>query len=175
MSATRGEDLGQDPSAGVGQLDAGDGPTDCRPGATEVAEGCQLAEQIAHTLRGDQDLAGQRGLAGAGLAVELNQDAEVVGGQAGPRTSRERSHRVTLEHAAAAARVDAQPVQLTGTVLLQESAGSDRGIAFEIALGAGGALIVLALVFASLLAVLPLIVSAVSIWPPSWPCSGSAR
>ena len=69
----------------------------------------------------------------------------------------------TLAGAVADARVDGQPVQLTSTLLLQESAGSSRGIAFEIALGAGGAVVVLALVFASILAALPLIVAAVSI------------
>jgi len=68
-----------------------------------------------------------------------------------------------LQEAAAQARSGTEPLRLTGTTLLEESTTSDRGIAFEIALGAGGALVVLVLVFASLLAALPLLVAAVSI------------
>lgn len=48
-------------------------------------------------------------------------------------------------------------------MLLAEDSSSDRGILVEIILGGVGALIVLALVFASLLAGLPLLVAAVSI------------
>ena len=53
---------------------------------------------------------------------------------------------------------------LTGFTLLSEGGGEgDRGVLVEIVFGAAGALVVLALVFASLLAGLPLLVAAVSI------------
>lgn len=68
-----------------------------------------------------------------------------------------------IEAAAKEARFDGQPWQLTSSVLLAEDSSSDRGILVEIILGGAGALIVLALVFASLLAGLPLLVAAVSI------------
>ncbi|MDG4826635.1 MMPL family transporter [Asanoa sp. WMMD1127] len=57
----------------------------------------------------------------------------------------------------------AQPL-VTGVDPLNESGGgSDRPIIVEIALGAGGALIVLALAFGSLLALVPLLMAAVAI------------
>ncbi|PCC26568.1 multidrug RND transporter [Glutamicibacter sp. BW78] len=68
-----------------------------------------------------------------------------------------------IERAANEDSFDGQPWQLTSSVLLAENGGSDRGILVEIILGGAGALIVLALVFASLLAGLPLLVAAVSI------------
>ena len=55
-------------------------------------------------------------------------------------------------------------VELTGFTLLSEGgAESDRGVLVEVLLGAAGALVVLALVFGSLLAGVPLVVAAVSI------------
>ena len=68
-----------------------------------------------------------------------------------------------LERATAQARVFGAPVQLTGTPVLEESGGDSRGVLIEIVLGAVGALVVLALVFGSLLAFVPLLVAAVSI------------
>ncbi|MEV0720863.1 MMPL family transporter, partial [Asanoa sp. NPDC050611] len=57
----------------------------------------------------------------------------------------------------------AQPL-VTGVDPLNESGGgSDRPIIVEIALGAGGALVVLALAFGSLLALVPLLLAAVAI------------
>ena len=59
---------------------------------------------------------------------------------------------------------DGPSVGLTGVFLLEESSsGGDRGVLIEILLGAGGALIVLALVFGSLLAGVPLLVAAIAI------------
>ncbi|MFQ1000539.1 MMPL family transporter [Modestobacter sp. SSW1-42] len=52
---------------------------------------------------------------------------------------------------------------VTGTPLLAEGGGEERPIIVEIALGAGGAIVVLALVFGSLLALLPLLMAAVAI------------
>ncbi len=54
-------------------------------------------------------------------------------------------------------------LEMTGTFLLQEGTGEDRGVLVEVLLGGLGALVVLVLVFASLLAGLPLLVAAVSI------------
>lgn len=55
-------------------------------------------------------------------------------------------------------------VELTGFGLLEEGGGdSDRGVLVEVLLGGVGALVVLALVFGSLLAGVPLLVAAVSI------------
>lgn len=68
-----------------------------------------------------------------------------------------------IERSVAAADAEGASLQLTGTLLLEESGGSDRGVLIEVVLGAAGALIVLLLVFASLLAGLPLLVAAVSI------------
>ncbi len=56
----------------------------------------------------------------------------------------------------------AEPV-VTGTPVLAEGGGEERPIIVEIALGAGGAIVVLALVFGSLLALVPLLVAAVAI------------
>ncbi|MCZ2824260.1 MULTISPECIES: MMPL family transporter [unclassified Modestobacter] len=55
-----------------------------------------------------------------------------------------------------------EPV-VTGTPLLTEGGGEERPIIVEIALGAGGAIVVLVLVFGSLLALVPLLVAAVAI------------
>ena len=68
-----------------------------------------------------------------------------------------------LEKVAASASADGTEVTLSGFTVLEEGGGSDRGILFEVLLGALGALIVLALVFGSLLAGLPLLVAAISI------------
>ncbi|UYM04608.1 MMPL family transporter [Solicola gregarius] len=68
-----------------------------------------------------------------------------------------------LERAVGEHPVDGRSMELTGTVLLAEDTGSDRGVLFEVIVGGAGALVVLALVFASLLAGLPLLVAAVSI------------
>ncbi len=68
-----------------------------------------------------------------------------------------------LQRAVAAADVLGSPLRMTGVPLLAEGGGSDRGILVEVVLGAAGALVVLALVFGSLLAGVPLLVAAVSI------------
>ena len=58
---------------------------------------------------------------------------------------------------------DERDVTLTGFPVLAEGGGDDRGVLVEVLLGGAGAMIVLALVFGSLLAGLPLLVAAVSI------------
>ena len=72
-----------------------------------------------------------------------------------------------LERLAAQARADAPDgtdVELTGFALLAEGGASgDRSVLVEVVLGGVGALVVLALVFGSLLAGVPLLVAAVSI------------
>ncbi|QWC84675.1 MMPL family transporter [Nocardioidaceae bacterium] len=68
-----------------------------------------------------------------------------------------------LEQIASQASGDGTTVALTGFTLLQEGGGDDRGLVVEVAIGAIGALVVLALVFGSLLAGVPLLVAAVSI------------
>ncbi len=68
-----------------------------------------------------------------------------------------------IERVVSQARTDGVDVELTGFVLLSEGAGGDRSILVEVVLGGLGALIVLALVFGSLLAGVPLVVAAVSI------------
>lgn len=68
-----------------------------------------------------------------------------------------------LEEVAASASTEGADVTLSGFSVLEEGGGSDRGIVFEILVGAIGALVVLGLVFGSLLAGLPLLVAAVSI------------
>jgi RND superfamily putative drug exporter len=56
------------------------------------------------------------------------------------------------------------PVQVTGTdLLLEGGTGDDRGVLVETLFGALGALVVLALVFGSLLASVPLLIAAVAI------------
>jgi len=54
-------------------------------------------------------------------------------------------------------------VTLSGFTVLSEGGGGDRGVLVEVLLGGAGALVVLALVFGSLLAGLPILVAAVSI------------
>ena len=69
-----------------------------------------------------------------------------------------------VEAAAAKATVAGAPVQVTGVPVLQStSSGGDRGVLIEIIFGATGALIILALVFGSLLAIVPLVIAAVAI------------
>jgi putative drug exporter of the RND superfamily len=69
-----------------------------------------------------------------------------------------------IENVTAAARADGTDVELTGFILLAEGGASgDRSILVEVLFGAVGALLVLALVFGSLLAGVPLLVAAVSI------------
>ena len=54
-------------------------------------------------------------------------------------------------------------VELTGFSVLAEGTGGDRSVLIEVLLGGVGALVILVLVFASLLAGVPLVVAAVSI------------
>ncbi|RYB93738.1 MMPL family transporter [Nocardioides oleivorans] len=68
-----------------------------------------------------------------------------------------------LEQVAEAASGDGTTVTLTGFSVLEEGGGDDRGLIVEVLIGGIGALVVLALVFGSLLAGLPLLVAAVSI------------
>jgi RND superfamily putative drug exporter len=69
-----------------------------------------------------------------------------------------------IQAAAAKAKVERVPVQVTGVPVLQStSSGGDRGVLVEIIFGATGALIILALVFGSLLAIVPLVIAAVAI------------
>ena len=74
----------------------------------------------------------------------------------------ERAARSALEDAT----VGGEPVKLTGFDALAEAGGGDSegpGVLLEAVLGAGGALIVLVFVFASFLAVVPLLIAFVSI------------
>ena len=69
-----------------------------------------------------------------------------------------------LEAALADATVAGAPVVITGTsVLSEDGAGGDRGVLVETILGGLGALVVLALVFGSVLALVPLLVATVAI------------
>jgi putative drug exporter of the RND superfamily len=69
-----------------------------------------------------------------------------------------------LDEVVEAAQADGTDVELTGFALLSEGgAQGDRSVLAEVLLGGVGALIVLALVFGSLLAGVPLLVAAVSI------------
>ncbi|GIJ72378.1 MMPL family transporter [Virgisporangium ochraceum] len=80
----------------------------------------------------------------------------------GPVTYAEAEPR--LAATVADARVAGAPLLVTGVVPLNESGGgSDRPIIVEILLGAGGALVILALAFGSVLALVPLALAAVAI------------
>ena len=68
-----------------------------------------------------------------------------------------------LEQVAKKASAGGVEVTLSGFSVLEQGGGDDHGLLFEVLVGALGALIVLALVFGSLLAGLPLLVAAVSI------------
>ncbi len=69
-----------------------------------------------------------------------------------------------LTQSVADAKVAGQPVQVTGVeALVEAGGGSDRPIIVEIAFGAGGAMIVLLLVFGSALAVVPLLMAGIAI------------
>jgi len=69
-----------------------------------------------------------------------------------------------VEAAAAKATVAGAPVVVTGVPVLEStSSGGDRGVLVEIIFGATGALIILALVFGSLLAIVPLVIAGVAI------------
>ncbi|GAA3629606.1 MMPL family transporter [Kineosporia mesophila] len=68
-----------------------------------------------------------------------------------------------LEQQVARQSVAGAPVRITGAQLLAENGGEERPVAVEIALGAGAALIILALVFGSFLALIPLVTAAVAI------------
>jgi RND superfamily putative drug exporter len=68
-----------------------------------------------------------------------------------------------LEGALSGLTVDGAEPVVTGRDVLAEGGGEQRPIIFEIALGAGGAMVVLALVFGSLLALVPLLMAAAAI------------
>lgn len=68
-----------------------------------------------------------------------------------------------LEQVAKKASTGGVEVTLSGFSVLEQGGGDDHGLLVEVLVGALGALIVLALVFGSLLAGLPLLVAAVSI------------
>jgi RND superfamily putative drug exporter len=70
----------------------------------------------------------------------------------------------TLQGSVTGVTVAGAPLRVTGVEALRESTGSsDRSVLVEVVLGGVGALVVLVLVFASLLAVVPLLIAAVSI------------
>ena len=72
----------------------------------------------------------------------------------------------SARHALAGASVAGEPVHLTGFDALAEESGSDSGgpgVLLEAVLGAAGALVVLGFVFASFLAIVPLVMAFVSI------------
>ena len=68
-----------------------------------------------------------------------------------------------LEKVASSASTDGVEVTLSGFTVLEAGGGEDRGLIYEVLIGGIGALVVLALVFGSLLAGLPLLVAAMSI------------
>ena len=68
-----------------------------------------------------------------------------------------------LEGAMQGVTVAGESPVVTGATVLAEGGGEERPIIVEIALGAGGAVVVLALVFGSLLALVPLLMAAVAI------------
>ncbi|GAB3830561.1 MMPL family transporter [Kribbella italica] len=69
-----------------------------------------------------------------------------------------------LTQTVADAKVAGAPVQVTGVeALVEAGGGSDRPIIVEIAFGAGGAMIVLLLVFGSALALVPLLMAGIAI------------
>ena len=131
-------------------------------GAAERAD--QVADAARRAVPGTRTVA--PGDAGADVLAVSDQDAVVVAyPPVAPGPEPYVSATPRLQQVAERASSQGSEVTLTGFSVLAEGGGSDRGILFEVLLGALGALVVLALVFGSLLAGLPC----------SWrPCRSSA-
>ncbi|QIG42101.1 MMPL family transporter [Nocardioides anomalus] len=127
-------------------------------GDDAAATAQQLAEQATQQVRGTRVVTaadpGAEALDAGDVAVA------VVYPPVTPGPEPYAASQPVLERLVADSGADAE---LTGFVQLTEGSGGDRSVLVEVLLGALGALVVLALVFGSLLAVLPLAVAAVSI------------
>jgi putative drug exporter of the RND superfamily len=80
-----------------------------------------------------------------------------------PRTGNARQARYTIETALDGVTIDGAPFHLTGLNVLQDSGGGGNSALLETLLGGIGALLILAFVFGSLLAIVPLAMALVTI------------
>ncbi len=123
----------------------------------------QVAEKVAAAAPGTRLVSPANTTGGALTAPDGSRAAALLYPRIvpGPEPYAEALPAITA--AAAQTAVEGRPLQLTGIPLLQEEEGGSRGVLVEVLLGGVGALVVLALVFASLLAAVPLLVAVVSI------------
>jgi putative drug exporter of the RND superfamily len=126
-------------------------------GAAQAAT--ELANASAEAVPGTRVVTptDSEALVGDGVAVAVVYPPTVPG--ADPYAASQPRIEAVLDQA----RAQGADVELTGFATLTEGAGGDRGVLAEVLLGGLGALVVLALVFGSLLAGVPLLVAAVSI------------
>ena len=129
---------------------------DAESRAAEVADAAREAVPGSRTVSPADDGA-------QALAVTADRAVVVVYPPATPGPVPYAEATPRLQELARSASSDGSEVTLSGFSLLEEGGGEDRGLVVEVAIGATGALVVLALVFGSLLAGIPLLVAAVSI------------
>ena len=126
------------------------------------AQADRVADAAREALPGTRTVApGDRGA--DVLAVGADEAVAVVYPPVVPGPEPYAQAEPALDKIAEQASGDGSEVVLTGFSVLEAGGGDDRGIIVEVLIGAIGALVVLALVFGSLLAGLPLLVAAVSI------------
>ena len=126
----------------------------------------QVADRVASAVRESVPAARTVAPSDPGaeaLAVDADTAVVVVYPPVTPGPEAYAESAPALEQVAERASQDGTEVTLSGFDLLLEGGGDDRGLIVEVAIGAIGALVVLALVFGSLLAGLPLLVAAFSI------------
>ncbi len=129
-------------------------------GASERAE--QVAADAGEAVPGSRTVS--PGNAGAGvLAVDSDSAVVLVYPPTVPGPDPYVDAQPLLEKVAESASADGVEVTLTGFTVLEAGGGTDRGLIVDVLIGGIGALVVLALVFGSLLAGLPLLVATVSI------------
>ncbi|MDO9378369.1 MAG: MMPL family transporter [Nocardioidaceae bacterium] len=139
------------------------------PAGTDLASGdgatafAETARQVAASAPGTRVVLPGDGGASALVSPDGRRAVAILYPRVVPGPDPYAAALPAIERAAAASDVAGETPRVTGTALLAESAGGDRGILVEVVLGGAGALVVLAIVFGSLLAAVPLVVAAVSI------------
>lgn len=144
-------------------LTVGAGPGGDLSAPSAVQEFSGAAESIASSAPGTRVVTPANGDADVLVAADGQRAVALLYPPVVPGPEPYAAALPAIEEAAGQAQVDGQTPAITTTTLLAERGGEDRGILIEILFGGLGALVVLVLVFASLLAGLPLLVAAVSI------------
>ncbi|NHA69796.1 MMPL family transporter [Phycicoccus flavus] len=132
-------------------------------GADAEGSAARVARQVRRAVPGTRTVTAEDAGAASLTTRDGSVSVVVVSPPVTPGPEPYAASLPALQRLAAEARDGGVDATLTGFTQLTEGSGGDRGVLVEVLLGGAGALVVLALVFGSLLAGVPLLVAAVSI------------